>query len=226
SLFRENPNGKTFFDRASEKDLGVLTCRPLTSHHRDKVHHFITFPGKDEVSIKGRLHKNLMDVIQMEKELFEKLPQHKELKWGHLLRNNLSKISDWWKWNIYLQNQILPSLQGCIEKLPPTQEWNHWKIHYVNRTHKLFSLITDSLQGIANLRTNQICHYLNENCKSLEDESKLSNKVTRLYLSVPQIHSIVMGLSHPNHVDDLLEIGDIPSFEKTKEIFKNVKMRF
>ncbi|MCB0379124.1 MAG: aldo/keto reductase, partial [Bdellovibrionales bacterium] len=41
SLFRENPNGKTFFDRASEKDLGVLTCRPLTSHHRDKVHHFI-----------------------------------------------------------------------------------------------------------------------------------------------------------------------------------------
>ncbi|MCJ8275854.1 MAG: hypothetical protein HRT44_05665, partial [Bdellovibrionales bacterium] len=114
----------------------------------------------------------------------------------------------------------------CIDQLPPTPEWNHWKINYVNQAHTLFGLITDSLQGIANLRTNQICHYLNEQCKDLEGESKLSNKVTRLYLSVPEIHSIVMGLSNPLHVSDLLELGEIPNTEKTLNIFKNVKMRF
>ena len=225
-LFLKNQNDQTFFEAAKELDLGLLTCRPLTSHHRDKVHHFITFPGKDEVSVKGKLHKTLMDVIEMEKTLFSKLPQHKELKWGHLLRTNLHKISDWWKWNLYLQKQILPTLQTCIDKLPPNPEWNHWKINYVNSAHTLFGLITDSLQGIANLRTNQICHYLNEHGEGLKGETKLSNKVTRLYLSVPEISSIVMGLSNPQHVEDLLEMGEIPSNETTLKIFKSIKMRF
>ncbi len=225
-LFLKNQNKRSFFEAAHMHDLGVLTCRPLTSHHRDKVHHFITFPGKDEVSVKGRMHTLLMEVVELEKDLFKKLPQHKELKWGHLLRNNLSKISDWWKWNQYLHRHILPSMQKSIESLPHTPEWNHWKITYVNNMHTLFGLVTDSLQGIANLRTNQICHYLNEECSSLEDETKLSNKVTRLYLSLPEIHSIVLGLSNPDHVEDLLELGDIPNTEVTLDILKKVKMHF
>jgi aryl-alcohol dehydrogenase-like predicted oxidoreductase len=225
-LFQQNQNKKTFFHAAKLHDLGILTNRPLTSHHRDKVHHFITFPGKDEVSVKGRMHKTLMEVIELEKELFEKLPHHKELKWGHLLRSNLNQISDWWKWNMYLQKQIMPSMQKSIEKLPHSPEWNHWKVNYVNHLHTLFGLVTDSLQAIANLRTNQICHYLNQECKVLEDETKLSNKVTRLYLSLPEIHSIVMGLSHPQHVQDLLELGEIPSEETTREILRMVKMQF
>ena len=225
-LFQKNQKKRSFFEAALEHDLGMLTCRPLTSHHRDKVHHFITFPGKDEVSIKGKMHKVLMEVIELEKDLFKKMPEHRELKWGHLLRSNLNKISDWWKWNVYLQKQILPSMQTSIEKLPHSPEWNHWKVNYVNRMHSLFALITDSLQGIANLRTNQICHYLNQECASLEDETKLSNKVTRLYLSLPEIHSIVMGLSHPQHVTDLLELADIPEAETTVAILKKVKMHF
>lgn len=225
-LFQPNQNKKTFFEAAAGYDLGILTCRPLTSHHRDKVHHFITFPGNDEVSIKGRMHKVLMEVIELEKELLKKIPDHKELKWGHLLRTNLNKISDWWKWNLYLQKQVLPSMQVSIERLPQSPDWNHWKVNYVNRLHQLFGLITESLQGIANLRTNQICHYLNQECKSLEDETKLSNKVTRLYLSLPEIHSIVMGLSHPQHIEDLLELGEIPSEETTLQILKKVKMQF
>ena len=226
ALFIKNQKGKTVFEKVEEYDLGLLACRPLTSHHRDKVHHFITFPGKDDVSVKGKLHKTLLEVVEMEKDLFDKMPEHNELKWGHLLRGHLNNISDWWKWSVYLQKQILPSLQQCIERLPHTEEWNRWKIHYVNKVHSLFSLITDSLQGIANLRTNQICHYLNKGCKDLEGETKLSNKVTRLYLSVPGIHSIVMGLSDPQHIDDLLAMGTIPSFETTKKVFKDVKMQF
>ncbi len=225
-LFTKNQNKRSFFEAAHMHDLGVLTCRPLTSHHRDKVHHFITFPGKDEVSIKGRLHTLLMEVVELEKELFKKMPEHKDLKWGHLLRNNLNKISDWWKWNQYLQKNILPSMQESIEKLPHSPEWNNWKVNYVNRMHSLFGLVTDSLQGIANLRTNQICHYLNQECASLEDETKLSNKVTRLYLSLPEIHSVVMGLSHPDHVEDLLELGEIPDTQTTLQILKKVKMHF
>ena len=225
-LFLRNQAKRSFFEAAKTYDLGILTCRPLTSHHRDKVHHFITFPGKDEVAVKGRLHKVLMEVVELEKQLFERLPQHKELKWGHLLRTNLHKISDWWKWSNYLQRQILPSMQTSIESLPHSPEWNHWKINYVNGLHNLFRLITDSLQGIANLRTNQISHYLNNECKPLEDDNKLSNKVTRLYLALPEIHSVVMGLSNPQHVVDLLELGETPDEKMAKTILSKVKMHF
>gem|GEM_PF-3297813 len=226
ALFAKNQNRESVISKVREYNLGLMTVRPLTSHHRDKVHHFITFAGKDEVAIKGQLHSTLMSVIELEKTLMEKLPRHNELKWGHLLRQNLNSISDWWRWNMYLQKQILPSLHQCIERLPHDPEWNRWKIHYVNNTHTLFSLITDSLQGIANLRTNQICHYLNKSCEELKGESKLSNKVTRLYLAVPELHSIVMGLSAPEHVEDLLVMGDIPGNEQTLQIFQDIKMHF
>jgi aryl-alcohol dehydrogenase-like predicted oxidoreductase len=225
-LYQQNQDKMSFFEAAKKYDIGVLTCRPLTSHHRDKVHHFITFPGKDEVSVKGDLHKTMMEVIELEKELLQKSPQHKKLNWGHTLRHHLHTISDWWKWSVYLQKQVLPSLQINLESLPQTIEWNQWKVKYVNSLHRLFSLITDSLQGIANLRTNQISHYLNQECESLRDESKLSNKVTRLYLSLPEIDSIVMGLSHPQHVQDLVDMGKIPQESEARQILERIKMHF
>lgn len=226
ALFIPNQNGLTLFEAAKKFDLGTMTVRPLTSHHRDKVHHFITFPGKDEVTVKGQLHAVLLDVIELEKQLMEQLPQHNELRWGHLLRNHLHKISDWWRWNLYLQKQILPSQQACIDKLPSTPQWNRWKIHYVNNTHTLFGLITDSLQAIANLRTNQICLYLDKSCPELTSDDKLSNKVTRLYRALPQIHSVVMGLSDPEHIRDVLRMGPPTESEQAMDIFTKVKMQF
>ena len=168
-----------------------------------------------------------MEVIELEKDLYEQMPQRKnDLKWGHALRTNLNKISDWWRWNMYLQRTILPNLQTSIEQLPSSPQWNQWKINYVNQLHTLFALVTDSLQAIANLRTNQICHFLNKECETLTGESKLSNKVTRLYLSLPEISSVVMGLSHPNHIEDLLQLGEIPSREQSENILKTIKMHF
>ncbi len=226
ALFIQNQERLTFFEAAGKHDLGILSCRPLTSRHRNKVYHFITFSGKDEVSIKGHLHKTLVDVIGLEKILFKKRPQHKNLNWGHQLKKNLNEISDWWQWKNYMKRHILPSIEKGIEGLPENQEWNHWKIHYVNHTHNLFTLITDSLQGIANLRTNQISHYLDEQCPSLVGDPKLSNKVTRLYLSLPQISSIVIGLSHPKHMDDLLGLGPAPKESRARQILGKIGMYF
>ncbi len=226
ALFIQNQRRLTFFEVAKKYDLGILSCRPLTSRHRNKVYHFITFSGKDEVSIKGHLHKTLMEVIDLEKLLLKKRPQNKHLKWGHQLKTNLNEISDWWQWKNYMRKHIRPSIERGISSLPEDQEWNHWKIHYINHTHNLFTLITNSLQGIANLRTNQISHYLDEQCPLLVGDSKLSNKVIRLYLSLPQISSIVMGLSHPRHIDDLINLGSIPKDTRTRQILKKIGMHF
>ena len=226
ALFIHNQERLTFFESAEKYDLGILSCRPLTSRHRSKVHHFITFSGKDEVSIKGHLHKTLVEVIGLEKILLKKKLNHKNLNWGHQLKKNLDELNDWWQWKNYMRKHILPSIEKGVESLPDNQKWNHWKIHYVNHVHNLLNLITDSLQGIANLRTNQISHYLDEECSLLTGDSKLSNKVIRLYLSLPQINSIVIGLSHPKHMDDLLDIGPIPQETKARMILKKIGMHF
>ena len=226
ALFIQNQNRKTFFEAAGKYDLGVLSCRPLTSRHRNKIYHFITFSGKDEVSIKGYLRKALVEVMGLEKILLKKKPGHKNLNWGHELSKNLDEINDWWQWQNYMKKHILPSIEKGIKDLPENTDWNHWKIHYMNHVQNLLTLITDSLQGIANLRTNQISHYLDEECPVLNGDGKLSNKVTRLYLSLPQINSVIIGLSHPKHMDDLLGIGPIPEEARARQILKKIRMYF
>ena len=226
ALFIPNQEKFSFFEMAKKLDLGVLSCRPLISRHRHKVYHFITFPGKDEVSIKGHLHKTLMDVVELEKSFLKKRPDDKSFCWGHWLKGNLNEISDWWQWKTYLKKEILPTIEERIDRLPQDDEWNHWKIHYVNNIHNLFTLITDSLKAISNLRTNQICRYLDEQYPPLKSDSKLSNKVMRLYLSLPEIDSVIMGLSHPRHIEDLLRLGPPIKESQTRSILKKLKMHF
>ena len=72
ALLVANQERETFFESAKKYDLGVLSCRPLKSRHRDKIYHFITFSGKDETAVKGHLYKALMEVVNLEKSLQKK----------------------------------------------------------------------------------------------------------------------------------------------------------
>ena len=165
-LFLKNQNGKSCLKKAKELDLGVMTYRSLTSFHRKKLHHLITFPGKNETFIKGELHEVLLEVIKMEKEILNKNIQP-ELQWGHQLRDHLQDIDDWWSWEAYIQKTIDPHIKQSMEQLPITDEWMQWKVLYLKKTKKLFTLITENLKGIANLRTNQISKYLNRRGKPI-----------------------------------------------------------
>lgn len=226
ALIEKNQSRQSLLESIKEKNLSLVTYRPLTSHHRDKVHYFITFKDQDEVEIKGRMHKTLTEILDMEKLHMESFPGSTEIRWGHVLRNNLTSLNDWWKWNLYLQKQVKPSLLKMIESTPEDGPWRTWKINYSQTMFNLFDCIRQSLEVIANLRTNQICHYLNENCKSLQDETKLSNKVTRLYLSIEGIDSIVMGLGAPEYVEDLLLLKNIPDQETALKILKDIRLQF
>lgn len=227
AILEKNQERNTLLEEVKKYDLSLVTYRPLTSHHRDKVHYFITFKNQDEVEIKGRLHKLLTDVLDMEKLHMEAFPNSNDIRWGHVLRNNLTSLNDWWKWNLYFQKQVKPTLYKMLENTPEhPDKWRTWKIHYSKNIFELFDCVRHSLEVIANLRTNQICHYLNENCKSLKDETKLSNKVTRIYLSLDGIDSIVMGLGAPEYVQDLLDLKHIPDQETALKILKDIRLNF
>lgn len=222
----KNQNGQSVFSLAKKLDLAVVTCRPLTSHHRDKLHHFITFPERDETTIKGKLHQNLLELVEMEKEMMERLTVHPKLNWGHFLRDQLENICDLWKWTQYVQKQLRPQMIENLNYLPYDSYWEIWRNRYVQKLNLVTRLVTESLESISNLRTNQISLYLSERTDCLTNSKKLSNKVTQIYLSFDEIDSIIMGLGSPEYVKDLLQIQAIPEKDEILPLLSDVRMRF
>lgn len=221
-----NQKGKSVFEVARELELATVTCRPLTSHHRDKLHHFITFPLHDDAATKGKLHQNLLELIELEKEMMSKLSAHPSLNWGHFLRDHLESICDLWKWTNYLQKHVRPKTAEHLSYLPYDSYWEIWKNRYTLKINLVTRLVTESLESISNLRTNQIANYLEGKSPFLAESKKLSNKVTQMYLSFPEVDSIIMGLGSPEYVKDLLAIKNIPTKEEVLPILNDVRMRF
>lgn len=226
ALTERNHKGKSVFELARELDLATVTCRPLTSHHRDKLHHFITFPERDEAAVKGKLHQNLLELIEMEKEMMSKLTAQPSLNWGHFLRDHMESICDLWKWTNYVQRHMRPKTLEHLTYLPQDQYWEIWKNRYVQKINLVTRLVTESLESISNLRTNQIAFYLEGKNPCFVESKKLSNKVTQMYLSFGEIDSIIMGLGSPEYVKDLLSIKTIPKKEEILSILSDVRMRF
>lgn len=220
-----NQKGQSLFKTAKDLGLATVTCRPLTSHHRNKLHHFITFPERDETSIKGKLHQTLLELVAMEKDLQQQLPAYPALNWGHSLKENLESICDLWKWTQYVQKHMRPKCQESLSQLPLESQWDIWRNKYTQKLNLVSRLVTESLESISNLRTNQISHFLDTKTSSLGTK-KLSNKVTQLYMSFEEIDSIIMGLGSPEYVKDLLQIQTIPSKEETLQVLKDIRLHF
>lgn len=225
-ITEKNHKGKSVFEVAKELDLATITCRPLTSHHRDKLHHFITFPERDEASTKGKMHQNLLELIELEKEMMSKLAAYPTLNWGHFLRDNMETICDLWKWTNYVQKQIRPKTMEQMTYLPNDSYWEIWKNRYIQKLNLVTRLLTETLESISNLRTNQIAHYLEGKNSCFIESKKLSNKVTQIYLSFNEIDSIIMGLGSPDYVRDLLSIKTVPNREDALPLLNEVRMRF
>lgn len=225
-LSEKNHKGKSVFEMARELDLATITCRPLTSHHRDKLHHFITFPERDEASTKGKLHQNLLELIELEKEMMSKLAAYPSLNWGHFLRDNMESICDLWKWTNYVQKHIRPKTMEQMSYIPTDSYWEIWKNRYTQKLNLVTRLVTETLESISNLRTNQIAHYLEGKNTCFIESLKLSNKVTQIYLSFDEIDSIIMGLGSPDYVKDLLAIKTVPHKSDVMPLLNEVRMRF
>jgi aryl-alcohol dehydrogenase-like predicted oxidoreductase len=226
ALTEKNHKGRSVFEVAKELDLAVVTCRPLTSHHRDKLHHFITFPERDEAATKGKLHQNLLELIELEKEMMSKLSAYPSLNWGHFLRDHLESICDLWKWTNYIQRHMRPKTMEQLSFLPQDMYWDIWKNKYIQKLNLVTRLVTETLESISNLRTNQISLYLEEKNMCFAESKKLSNKVTQMYLSFTEIDSIIMGLGSPEFVKDLQDIKSIPQQTEMLPVLTDVKMRF
>lgn len=155
-----------------------------------------------------------------------KLAAYPSLNWGHFLRDHLESICDLWKWTNYVQKQIRPKTLEQLSYIPTDAHWEIWKNRYIQKLNLVTRLVTETLESISNLRTNQIAHYLEGKNPCFAESVKLSNKVTQIYLSFNEVDSIIMGLGSPDYVKDLLAIKSVPDKEDVLPLLHEVRMRF
>lgn len=203
AALNRNNNLKSVFDFAIEHKLGVLTNRPFNAFAKGRLVRLTSFPTHDEVEVKGDMHIALGRAIEMEKRLpgFPKTPQG--LQWAHALRDRLAEIDDLLIWKDVLFQQILPSIRQAISRLPSEQEaWGH---EYQSAMQDLLRLVTWDLENLAEKKSLLMAEQINQLAPDLSTSKTLSQKMIRLYTSLPALTTALVGMRTPNYVRDALE---------------------
>lgn len=203
AALNKNNKLKSVFEFASQNNLGVLTNRPFNAFAKGRLVRLTSFPTHDEVAVKGEMHIVLGRAIEMEKRYpgFPKSPQG--LQWAHALRDRLAEIDDLLIWKDVLFQQILPSIRQAISRLSREQE--SWGAEYQGVMQDLLRLVTWDLENLAQKKSQLMAEQINQLAPDLATSPTLSQKMIRLYLSLPSLTSVLVGMRTPNYVRDTLE---------------------
>lgn len=193
---------KTFLEFAAEKGLGVLTNRPFNASQQGRLVRLTSFPTHDEIEIKGHLHTVLGKAIELEKRLPDYPRSPQGLLWAHVLRDRLGELDDVLAWKEVLYNQIFPSTRQALKRLPET--FQGWAETYQTALQELVRLITADLENLAERKSKLISDQMNALAPELSSSASLSRKMLRLYLGLPEISSVLVGMRSPSYVQDTL----------------------
>ena len=201
-----NTNRQTIFEAAGKAKLGVLANRPFNSMHRGRLTRLTSFPVHDEVEIKGGMHTVLGRAIELEKKAPGYPKSHQGFQWAHLLRDKIGDLDDVLQWREALYSQILPSIRQGLAKLGPDRE--AWSLDFQNAMRELLRLVTYDLENLGNQKSKLIEEQLTAVASELASSPTLSQKTLRLYESVPQLSSVLVGMRTPAYVKDVMETGE------------------
>lgn len=201
-LFFPNQNGQTLLERTREFDLGVMSNRPFNSLRNGRVVRIAPFKKSDPVAIKGELHTALGRALELERNhpLAPK-PPLQGLKWAHELREPLAELSDVLSWRDFALSKIYPSIRSALNRLP--SEAHAWRINYERAIQRLIDLITQDLECLANDRAQILVNQLDDTEPNLKSEVDLSTRALAVYWSLPQLHTVLIGMRKPAYVDTL-----------------------
>jgi aryl-alcohol dehydrogenase-like predicted oxidoreductase len=198
----QNNGRTTVFDFAKNNKLAVLTNRPFNAFAKGRLTRLTSFPIHDEVEVKGGLHIILGRAIEFEKKApdYPKSPQG--FNWAHVLRERLGDMDDLLAWREALYQQILPSIRQALSRLPADRQ--AWGDEYQSAMQELLRLASHDLENLANKKSGLIGEQMQAIAPELTSSLTLSRKVLRIYLSFPQISSILVGMRTVDYVNDAI----------------------
>ena len=235
-----NNSGKSVLEVAARANLAVLINRPFNSFPKQAEHGKLlrlTEPAGGALDsetlerVAEEFQTSLSNLLQLEAAYPEQeVVPAKELSWGHILRNQLPQFTSQEAWERSLTLRIRPALENSLNKLSSSSEpesWPEkqlWIDEYRFRVEELFDLVPLFLRAQQSVISNQLNQNLIEICPELATSQTLSQKVLRIYSSIPGIQTVLAGIRTPAYVHDALSPLETLAPATAIRILKNFEL--
>ena len=207
AALEKNNSEKTVCELAQQNGLGTLVNRPLNAFNGQKMIRLADFPShKGENTVEG-----FRSALTVALEVEGRYPAKKEMPidrvaWGHILNSNIEKIRDFDSWKQIRRYQIEPTLDSALAELESVDAYRAWAQEYRPVATRLFDSFSAYFEWRDSQESQQLATKLNTACEALTSSPTLSQKVVRLYLSIPGIDVVLVGMRQANYVKDVLSL--------------------
>jgi len=186
---------------AKRENIGTLVNRPLNGFAGNTLIRLADYPDvrdRDPQGLITAVREDLARTIAWEATLPRTVTSD-SIGWGHILSKNLSQIRDLDFWKHVLSRQIEPALAKAWPTLPAP-----WAEKHQALCETLFLSIRRLLESQAGEKTRPIRRKAEALAPALQVSPTLSRQALRVYLGLPGVHSVLLGMREDAYVDDAM----------------------
>ena len=213
AVFEPNNSGKTLVELAFERELATLVNRPLNAFWNNRLVRLADFEEKNPIEAEDAVKEAFAEALAIETRYpGEALVPAQKAAWAHIIRHHFESLADIMEWRPFREYQLRPSLSELHSVLSDsenaTPETIAWSREHHRALEKLGDALDTWLSGQAGERSRRIARTLRKAAPALdlpEGRTGLANQALRIYLSVPGIHGILVGMRHPQYVSSVLK---------------------
>ncbi len=213
AVFEPNNSGKTLVELAFERELATLVNRPLNAFWNNRLVRLADFEEKNPIEAEDAVKEAFAEALAIETRYpGEALVPAQKAAWAHIIRHHFESLADIMEWRPFREYQLQPALAELHAVLSTsenaTSETIAWSREHQRALETLGDALDTWLAGQAGERSRRIARTLRKAAPLLdlpEGRTGLANQALRIYLSVPGIHGILVGMRHPLYVRSVLE---------------------
>jgi aryl-alcohol dehydrogenase-like predicted oxidoreductase len=207
AVIENNNAGKTVVEFALLRGIGTLVNRPLNAFAGDRMVRLANFPPTHEESAIQGLQDALSSAMSLEAEYPGRdSVAINRVAWGHIIRENMARLSDLEGWKQTLHYQIRPTLLDALSELRRHDRYSSWVNSYEPVAQALFASYTSFLEAKAAAVSSDISRSLEAAVPRLRETPTLSRKAIQIYRSFPGIDCILVGMRRPQYVEDIMAL--------------------
>ena len=221
AVLEKNNSEKTVCELALQNHLGTLVNRPLNAFDGQKMIRLADFQShKGENTVEG-FRNALSAALEVEGRYVAKqaMPIDR-VAWGHILNSNIEKIRDYDSWKQIRRYEIEPVLSSALAELEAVEKYRAWAQEYRPVAQRLFDAFSAYFEWRDSQESQRIAGKLDVVCSNLKSSPTLSQKVVRIYRSVPGISSVLVGMRRVSYVKDTLALEPVIEAKQALEALK------
>lgn len=208
---------RTLLEFAREKKLATLANRPLNAMQGNQMRRLADFHALDRTVAEKNFPAQIAFLTGAEKtfaqKLFRELNFDRFVKedrpifaWAGQLQEGLTIFQNWAHWDHVKQHIIAPqtemALQVLREKAGAAPVWQEWEADYRTCLAAVLDTLSRYHARDAAAASEQLSAQLDDTVPALKTSPALSQKALRVLLNVPGLDGVLLGMRHPQYVED------------------------